>query len=65
METPANARLTGNPSPSNPDGASVTLFTGRTTAPAGAWTWGSTRLSGTVTAGMEASLPVANFADSR
>src|SRR6266581_2390692 len=52
--TPANARRTGNPSPSKPDGAVVTDSTGRSAVAAGSgsWTRGSTRMSSTVTAGM-------------
>src|SRR6516162_7925370 len=52
--TPANARRTGKPSPSKPDGAVVTESTGRSAAAAGSgsWTRGSTRMSGTVIAGM-------------
>src|SRR6266700_6103620 len=52
--TPANARRTGNPSPSKPDGAVVTDSTGRSAAAvaSGSWMRGSTRMSSTVTAGI-------------
>src|SRR5262245_11220162 len=52
--TPAKARRTGNPSPSNPLGAEVTERTGRsvTTAGSGTATRGRTVTSLTVTAGM-------------
>src|SRR3984957_21289371 len=52
--TPAKARRTGKPSPSNPDGAVVTETTGRSTvvAASGSLTRGRTRMSSTVTAGM-------------
>src|SRR5580704_17900793 len=57
--TPAKARRTGKPSPSKPAGASVTVFTGRIDErSAGGVMRGSTRLSGTVTAGMAISLPL-------
>src|SRR6266487_1124710 len=52
--TPAKARRTGKPSPSNPDGAVVTGATGRSAATVGSGsvTRGRTRMSSTVTAGM-------------
>src|ERR1035441_9499152 len=52
--TPAKARRTGNPSPSNPDGAEVTLVTGRMVARVGSGTSmrSNTSRSSTVTAGM-------------
>src|SRR5881394_4096104 len=52
--TPAKARRTGKPSPSNPDGAVVTDATGRSAAAvgSGSGTRGRTRMSSTVTAGM-------------
>src|SRR5215471_21756885 len=52
--TPAKARRTGKPSPSNPDGAVVTDATGRsaTAVASGSGTRGRTRMSSTVTAGM-------------
>src|SRR6266536_2947271 len=52
--TPAKARRTGKPSPSNPDGAVVTDVTGRSAAAVGSGsvTRGRTRMSSTVTAGM-------------
>src|SRR4051812_3502276 len=54
--TPANARRTGKPSPSTPDGAVVTERTRRRTVPgAGRGTRGRTVVSSTVTAGMPAS----------
>ena len=57
MATPAKARRTGNPSPSSPDGASLTPATGRNSFDAsGTGIRGKARLSGTVTAGIEASL---------
>src|SRR5207247_2333133 len=50
--TPAKARRTGKPSPSNPEGAADTLATGRSTAPAaGPGRRGRVRVSA-VTAGM-------------
>ena len=55
--TPANARRTGKPSPSKPDGAVVTERTRRRTVPgAGTGTRGRVVVSSTVTAGMPASL---------
>ncbi len=53
--TPANARRTGNPSPSNPLGAVVTDRTGRAVPWAGATILGRTVGSSTVMAGMSAS----------
>src|ERR1019366_10470729 len=51
--TPAKARRTGNPSPSKPDGASVTDTTGRSwLAPSGKASRGREQMSSTVTAGM-------------
>src|SRR5688500_11354777 len=52
--TPANARRTGKPSPSNPLGAVMMRLTLRKAAPAGAILGrrGRTRTSSTVTAGM-------------
>src|SRR5262249_39759091 len=52
--TPAKARRTGKPSPSNPDGAVVTDATGRATAAVGAGSGarGRARRSSAVTAGM-------------
>src|SRR3954470_24117499 len=51
--TPANARRTGNPSPSKPDGAVVTERTRRRTVPgAGSGTRGRVVVSSTVTAGI-------------
>src|SRR5258708_6716968 len=50
--TPANARRTGKPSPSKPDGAVVILTTGRSPSDAGSVTRGRTRRLSTVTAGM-------------
>ena len=54
MSTPAKARLTGKPSPSNPLGAVVTARTGRSTAVAasGRGTRGRVSRSSTTTAGM-------------
>src|ERR1700709_711278 len=55
--TPANARRTGKPSPSKPDGAVVTDRTRRRTVRgAGSGTRGRAVGSSTVTAGMPASL---------
>src|SRR6516225_5266529 len=50
--TPANARRTGKPSPSKPDGAVVTLSTGRSLTGPGSVTRGRTRRFSTETAGM-------------
>src|SRR6476660_2337461 len=52
--TPAKARRTGNPSPSNPRGALVMLRTGRgrATAGSGSGTRGRMVMSSTTTAGM-------------
>src|SRR3984885_2267056 len=50
--TPANARRTGNPSPSKPEGAVVTRATGRSPSTGGTVTRGRTSRLGTVTAGM-------------
>src|SRR5579859_7086798 len=50
--TPANARRTGKPSPSKPDGAVVILTTGRSPSAAGSVTRGRTSRFSTVTAGM-------------
>lgn len=58
--TPANARRTGKPSPSNPCGAVVTETTGRATLVVGSGvpTRGKVKTSSTVTAGMSHDLPV-------
>src|SRR3984957_9846105 len=51
--TPANARRTGNPSPSNPDGAVVTEVTARSAwVTSGSGTRGRTRMFSTVIAGI-------------
>ena len=56
--TPANARRTGNPSPSKPEGAIVTEVTFRSaTLPMGSGTLGRTRMFSTVTAGMATPFP--------
>lgn len=51
MSTPANARRTGKPSPSNPCGAVVTLLTLRARAVGSTMTLGKIVMSATVTAG--------------
>lgn len=51
ISTPANARRTGKPSPSNPCGAVVTLLTLRARAVGSAMTLGKIVMSATVTAG--------------
>lgn len=51
ISTPANARRTGNPSPSKPCGAVVTLLTLRALAFGSTITLGKIVMSATVTAG--------------
>jgi len=66
MLTPAKALLTGNPSPSRPEGAVVTDFKGRSWVATGSgdWTRGKVKTFSTVTAGIEALLHVlSNFDD--
>src|SRR5450759_5075057 len=60
MLTPANARRTGNPSPSKPLGAVVTDATGRSviTVKSGSGTRGRAAKLSTVTAGIEVSYQV-------
>src|SRR5665647_1567739 len=60
MLTPANARRTGNPSPSKPLGAVVTDATGRSviTVKSGSGTRGRAAKLSTVTAGIEVSFDI-------